>query len=117
MAAKKRKIAERDFLTLANDYARDAIADVDNDKNCKWIRLAAARYLKDRKRAAEKGGPFKFSPTHAREVCKFIEQLPHVEGKWETPTIVLHPAHVFFSSTCSDSGTRTKRADSRVHCL
>jgi phage terminase large subunit-like protein len=96
MAAKKRKIVERDFLALANEYARDAIADVDNDKNCKWIRLAAARYLKDRKRAAEKNGPFKFSPTHAREVCKFIEQLPHVEGKWETPTIVLHPAHIFF---------------------
>src|ERR1035437_6851902 len=88
--------AERDFVAVANSFAREAIADVDGDTHCKWIRLAASRYLKDRKRAAEKGGPFKFSTTHAREVCKFIEQLPHVEGKWKTPTIVLHPAHVFF---------------------
>src|ERR1035437_6304629 len=88
--------AERDFVAVANSFAREAIADVDGDTHCKWIRLAASRYLKDRKRAAEKGGPFKFSPTHARKVCKVIEQLPHVEGKWKTPTIVLHPAHVFF---------------------
>ena len=97
MAARKRKpVAERDFLTVANNYARDAIADVDGECNCKWIRLAASRYLKDRARATEKGAPFKFSPKQAREVCSFIEQLPHVEGKWDTPTIVLHPAHVFF---------------------
>lgn len=31
----------------------------------------------------------------ANDVCSFIEKLPHVEGKWTTPTIVLHPAHVF----------------------
>jgi len=97
MAARRRKpVAERDFLTVANNYARDAIADVDGERNCKWIRLAASRYLKDRARATEKGAPFKFSPKQAREVCSFIEQLPHVEGKWDTPTIVLHPAHVFF---------------------
>ena len=97
MAARRRKpVAERDFLTVANNYARDAIADVDGECNCKWIRLAASRYLKDRARATVKGAPFKFSPKQAREVCSFIEQLPHVEGKWGTPTIVLHPAHVFF---------------------
>lgn len=60
------------------------------------MRLAASRYVKDRKRAAAKGGPFKFSIVHANDVCGFIEKLPHVEGRWETPTIVLHPAHVFF---------------------
>ena len=96
MVAKRRAERERDFLVIANTYARDAIADVNNQKFCKWIRLAASRYLRDRKRASVKGGPFTFSPSAAREVCRFIEQLPHVEGKWDTPTIVLHPAHVFF---------------------
>jgi phage terminase large subunit-like protein len=91
-----KRSAERDFVAVANAFAREAIADVGGTKHCHWIRLAASRYLKDRKRAAGKGGPFKFSQAHAREVCKFIEQLPHVEGKWEKPTIVLHPAHVFF---------------------
>ena len=65
-------------------------------KNCHWIRLAASRYLKDRKRAAGKAGSFKFSLVKANDACDFIEKLPHVEGRWDTPTIVLHPAHVFF---------------------
>jgi phage terminase large subunit-like protein len=92
----RRRNSERDFVIVADAFARDAIADVDGDRHCHWIRLAASRYVKDRKRATEKGGPFKFSLVHARQVCEFIEQLPHVEGKWATPTIVLHESHVFF---------------------
>lgn len=97
MAAKKRtRAAARDFVAIADAFARDALVDADGERHGKWIRLAASRYVKDRKRAATKGGPFKFSLIHANEVCKFIEQLPHVEGKWATPTIVLHPSHIFF---------------------
>lgn len=91
-----KRSTERDYVAVANTFAREALADADGAKNGKWVRLAASRYVKDRKRAAEKRGPFKFSPTRVREACKFIEQLPHVEGKWQTATIVLHPAHVFF---------------------
>jgi phage terminase large subunit-like protein len=32
----------------------------------------------------------------ANDACDFIEKLPHVEGRWDSETIVLHPAHVFF---------------------
>ena len=42
------------------------------------------------------GAPFTFDEGKAADACGFIEELPHVEGKWETPTIVLHPSHVFF---------------------
>lgn len=87
---------ERDFVAIADIFAREAIADADGNTHCKWIRLAASRYLKDRKRAAEKGGPFKLSLVKAQEACEFIEQLPHVEGRWATPTIVMHPSHIFF---------------------
>lgn len=52
--------------------------------------------MKDRKRAAQKNGPFKFSILYANDPCDFIEKLPHVEGKWDSETIVLHPSHVFF---------------------
>lgn len=62
----------------------------------KWVRLAAQRYLRDRRRARQKGSPFVFDAWHANDACGFIEKLPHVEGRWETPTIVMHPAHVFF---------------------
>lgn len=37
-----------------------------------------------------------FDRWHATDVCDFIEKLPHVEGKWDSPTIVLHPSQIFF---------------------
>jgi phage terminase large subunit-like protein len=86
----------RDYIRIADAYAREAIADRKGRKFGKWFRLAAARYVNDRKRANSRGAPFTFDEWHARDACDFIEKLPHVEGKWETPTIVLHPAHVFF---------------------
>ena len=72
------------------------MGDAEGARHGKWVRLAASRYVKDRRRAANKGGPFKFSLVHANDVCDFIEKLPHVEGRWESPTIVLHDSHVFF---------------------
>lgn len=59
------------------------------------MRLAARRFLADLKRTGKKGVPFEFSPWHAEDPCQFLELMPHVEGTWDTPTIVLHPAHVF----------------------
>ena len=85
-----------DYVAIADRFARDAIADTNQDTHCRWVRLAASRYLKDRRRAATKGGPFKFSAVHACDPCDFIEKLPHVEGRWSSANIVLHPAHVFF---------------------
>lgn len=86
----------RDFVGIADKWARDAVADVDGQRHGQWMRLAASRYLKDRKRATEKDGAFRFSHIHVNQACSFIELLPHVEGKWDTPTIVLHPFQVFF---------------------
>ena len=86
----------RDFVQVAIAYAREATADRKGKKFGKWIRLAAARFLRDLKTAKGRGAPFKFDPWWANDVCLFAEQLPHVEGVWDTPTIVLHPSHVFF---------------------
>lgn len=66
------------------------------------MRLAASRYLKDRRRADLRSPPFIFSAEHAWNHCDFIEKLPHVEGTWTdadgniAPYIILHPAHIFF---------------------
>jgi phage terminase large subunit-like protein len=103
-AAKKTRTGSRttppgksnNYVAIADSFARDALSDVDQERHCHWIRQAASRYLKDRKRAATKGCKFKFSPVHANDACDFIEKLPHVEGRWDTLTITLHPAHVFF---------------------
>lgn len=108
-AARKRRTGSRttppagehDYVAVAEAFARDAIADTIGARYCHWVRLAAARYLKDRKRAASKDG-IKFSAVDANDACDFIEKLPHVEGKWkdaggrDAPFIILHPAHVFF---------------------
>lgn len=89
-------LPQRDFVAVAKAYAKRA-ADPKNKKSFGiWIRLAAQRFLDDLKRARAKDAPFKFDAWHAKDVCLFAEDLPHVEGTWDTPTIVLHEAHVFF---------------------
>lgn len=88
--------APRDFVAVAKDYAKRA-ADPKNKKQFGiWMRLAAQRFLDDLKRASSKDAPFVFDEWHASDVCLFAEDLPHVEGTWDTPTIVLHESHVFF---------------------
>lgn len=86
----------RDYVAIALAYAKRAA----NPKNKKqfgvWIRLAAQRYLNDLERAKDKNAPFYFDEWHGNDVCDFAEKLPHVEGTWATPTIVLHESHVFF---------------------
>lgn len=85
-----------DYVAVAVAYAKAAIADRGGKRFGRLVRLAATRFLADLKRASVKGAPFRFSPEHANHACWWIEQLPHVEGKWETPEIRLHPSHVFF---------------------
>lgn len=87
---------DRDYVKIAIAYAREAVADKKGRKFGRLIRLAAQRFLDDLKRAKAKGAPFRFDEWHATDVCDFIEKLPHVEGVWDTPTIVLHRSHIFF---------------------
>lgn len=84
-----------DYVEVAVEYAKAAVADKGGKRFGRLVRLAASRFLDDLKRA-KAGASFVFSPDHANHACGFIELLPHVEGKWETPEIRLHPSHVFF---------------------
>jgi phage terminase large subunit-like protein len=81
---------------VAVAYAEEAAADAKGKMVGKWVRLAAKRFLRDLKRARAKRPPFYWSPEQANAACEYIEQLPHVEGVWETPTITLEPSQVFF---------------------
>ncbi|MGH8117329.1 MAG: terminase large subunit [Rhodanobacteraceae bacterium] len=60
------------------------------------MRLAAKRFLADLVTAGKRSAPFRFGEWHAANACDFIEKLPHVEGRWKTPTITLEPFQVFF---------------------
>lgn len=87
---------EKDFVAIAIKYAKGAIADKKRKRHCLEIQQAAARFLGDLKRAEAKDPPFIFDHWHANDPCRFIEELPHVEGQWDTPTITMHASHVFF---------------------
>lgn len=58
--------------------------------------MAAERFLCDLKRAGRGTCSFRFDRWAANDACEFIEKLPHVEGRWDSATIVLHDSHVFF---------------------
>lgn len=88
--------APRDYVAIAKDYAKRAADKKNKGKFGIWMRLAGQRFLNDLKRAEKKNAPFFFDEWHACDVCDFAEKLPHVEGTWDTPTIVLHESHVFF---------------------
>lgn len=82
-------------MLVAIAYAEDAIADKKGKRYCKWIRLAAQRFLRDLRRTQRKNPPFAFSADRAGHACAFIERLPHVEGVWATATITLEPFQLF----------------------
>lgn len=86
----------KDYVSIAIDYAKGAVADKKRAKHGKMIRQAAQRFLDDLKRAKKKDCKFFFDEWHANDPCDFIEKLPHVEGKWDTDNIVMHPSHIFF---------------------
>ena len=87
---------ERDYVQIAIDYATEAVNDKKRLKFGKWIRLSAKRFISDLKKAKKKGNSYYFDEMHAAKACAFIEQLPHVEGQWDTVNVVLHPSHVLF---------------------
>jgi phage terminase large subunit-like protein len=87
---------EFDYVGIATAYAKEAVADKKRKKFNLFMRQAAQRFLDDLKRAKKKDCNFIFDSWHACDACDFIEKLPHVEGNWETPNIILHESHVFF---------------------
>ena len=86
--------APRDYPEVARVYGA-AVANGAIPAS-KWVRLAVERQRRDLSRAEHDGAwPYVWSDAHVVDVCAFVERLPHVEGRWSTPTIRLEPAQVF----------------------
>ena len=79
-------VDERDYVAIGREYARDVVAG--KIAACKWVRAACQRHLDDLKRA---GWPYRLDRGRALHVCRFIELLPHIKGRWKSRTIVLEP--------------------------
>lgn len=58
--------------------------------------MACKRFLNDLKRTQKRNPPFVFDEDEVDKVCEFVTHLPHVEGKWSSPTITLEDFQVFF---------------------
>jgi phage terminase large subunit-like protein len=78
----------RSFVAVATAYTRDVLngAIVAG----KWTQLACRRFQRMRSDPR-----FAWSAKEVEQVCTFVEKLPHVEGRWTTPTITLAPWQVF----------------------
>lgn len=63
-----------------NDYARGVVAG--RIVAGKWVRLACARHLADLELSKDPGYPYRFDAVKALRAVRFIEQLPHVKGRW-----------------------------------
>lgn len=87
-------MTERNHCAIARRYAQDVV--VGKIDACRWVKLACQRQLDDLSR---KDCEFHFDKTRAARVCKFVELLPHVKGRWSTPLIVLEPWQCFELTT------------------
>jgi phage terminase large subunit-like protein len=112
----------RDFAAIAEQYCRDVVAS--RVLAGRLVKLACRRHLDDLTRAETvstwNSFPYEFDAWHAGNICDFIEKLPHVEGRWSTPTITLEPwqiwilCNVFGWRRRSDGGRRFEQAYTEV---
>lgn len=104
-------LAPTDYVAIANEYAEKVVAG--DIIACKWVKLACKRQLDDLER---KNWKYRFDPEKANRVCRFIERLPHVKGKWakDSGRIKLEPFQCFSLTTIfgwvhKDTGDRRFR--------
>lgn len=87
--------AAADPLAVASAYAREVING--SRPACKWVRLACQRHLDDIGRSSRAAFPYRLDAHKAAKVCRFVEALPHVKGRWASggERIKLEPWQVF----------------------
>jgi phage terminase large subunit-like protein len=111
--------AMREYADIARTYCEDVVAG--RILSGRLIKLACKRHLNDLARAAtDPSWPYRFDAWEGGNVCDFIEKLPHIEGRWKTPTITLEPwqiwvlVNVFGWRRRSDGGRRFEQAYTEV---
>ena len=63
---------------------------------CRWVRLCCQRQLEDLER---EGWEWTFDLYRGNKVCRFIECLPHIKGRWKSRNIELEPWQCFALTT------------------
>jgi len=78
-------------------YAQEVVSGV--IPACKWVKLACQRQLDDLAKVKDVSWPFRFDKHKGEKVCQFIEQLPHIKGKWAGTDIELSVWQSFILTT------------------
>src|SRR5262245_52297515 len=83
----------REYVAIVDGYVAGVASG--SIVACRWTKLAVERCARMRSLTMVNKCAYRWSPTHVVDICTFVEKLPHVEGKWPTPTIRLEPFQVF----------------------
>lgn len=74
-------MTELSYAERALRYARAVVAG--EVLACKWVKLSCQRFLDDLDRADSEDFAYRFDGDRsAKRICRFIELLPHIKGKW-----------------------------------
>ena len=87
----------KDYAGIGRQYAQDVVSG--RVAACHWVRQACQRQLDDLAREGNSGFPYRFDQLKAAHICRFIELLPHIKGKWAGKPIVLEPWQIFILGT------------------
>lgn len=86
------------YVTAAIQYAEQVLSG--EIPACKWTKAACRRQLDDLEFAGkDKDYPYEFVVEEAEYVCRFLENLPHVKGKWVGEKICLPAWDIFIITT------------------
>jgi phage terminase large subunit-like protein len=89
--------ARRDYGAIALGYANDVVNGVISA--CKWTILACRRQLEDLERQETPDFPYRYEARRGSRVCRFIELLVHIKGKWAGKPIRLEAWQIFIVMT------------------
>lgn len=89
-----------ELASLFDQYVSSVMADADHDRYAELTRLAVQRHVLDRARSeADAGYPYYFDLDSGLRVCRFVELMPHIEGRWEQDNLYLGDWQVFWYCT------------------
>jgi phage terminase large subunit-like protein len=104
----------RDYAAIAAQYTHDVVAGV--LAACKWTILACRRQLEDLERQETADFPFRYEAHRGARVCRFIELMPHIKGKWAGKPIRLEAWQIFIVMTVfSWVWATSAHADASLH--
>ncbi len=73
---------ERDYAAIAAGYVDDVLSG--RIPACRWTIGACERQRFDLARQGAPGFPYRYDPERGVRVCRMLELLPHIKGRWSS---------------------------------